>query len=202
MALSIPTTRPPIYFCWLSELHNTPDTVELLLSIIPVLQNPQFLFSVVSVSSVFFIHFSLTLSHFLLYLQADQTLASAAFSVLPEARELHNPLISPKDNIWQQDRPPAAPVAVQADQYLAGAACCPGDNEQGWTDGQRIWEEDLDTATHPVCQHCGSSGPNVYSLAITHSCLVICLWASPTQTHTHVKGNVFNILSNTSFMRL
>lgn len=50
-----------------------------------------------------------------------------------------------KDNIWQQDRPPAAPVAVQADQYLAGAACCPGDNEQGWTDGRWIWEEDLET---------------------------------------------------------
>lgn len=155
-----------------------------------------FFFSAVSVSSVFFIHFRLTLSYFLVYLQADQTLASAAFSILPEARELHNPLISPKDNIWQQDRPPAAPVAIQADQYLAGAVCCPGDNEQGWMDGQRIWEEDLDTATHPVCQHYGSSGPNVYSLALTHSCLVICLWASPLQTHTRIKGNVFNILSN------
>lgn len=69
----------------------------------------------------------------------------------------------------------------------------------GWTVDLR---GGLGNSTHPVCQCCGSSGPNVYSLAIAHSCLVICLWASPRQTHTSIDGNVFNILSNTSFMRL
>lgn len=68
-----------------------------------------------------------------------------------------------------------------------------------WKDGLRIWEEDLDTILHLPCQYCGSSAPNVCSLALTDSCLVGCLWDTSTKTYyvdMNVKRNTLKILSD------
>lgn len=62
------------------------------------------------------------------------------------------------------------------------------------------WTEDLRgglgrRSASPVCQRYGSSGPNVYSLALTHSCLVELPLG---QAHTHTT----NILSNAAISSL
>lgn len=79
LPVSVHTARPPLNFWWVPRLHNTSEIVASLLELISRLL--KLFLSVVSISFGFSHAFSFhSFLFFLLYQQADQTLASAGFS--------------------------------------------------------------------------------------------------------------------------